>query len=98
MSDRFAKLLTDRHSNHTTMTQEQKVKALAELTNAIGDTIKDLGQIPSGHLYAMLCGKMSLSLYQNIIKVLVQAGKVKQHSSHLLEWVGEKVEKTVATA
>ena len=66
-------------------TQEQ---AAIEIVKAVADTIKDLGSVPSGHLYARLMGHMSLSEYEQIIGFIVRSGLVKRDSSHLLTWIG----------
>lgn len=64
-----------------------KVKLLIELTHAVGDTIRELRSIPSGHLYAQLMSYMSLEAYQVIIDSLKLAGVVKEEN-HLLTWIG----------
>jgi len=55
---------------------------------AIADCIRALGSVPSGHLYARLMGHMSLETYEAVIGLLVEAGKVRRRSNHLLEWIG----------
>lgn len=55
---------------------------------AVAECIRDLGSVPSGHLYARLTGHMSAESYQSIIAALVRAGLVRQHPNHLLEWIG----------
>ena len=54
---------------------------------AIGEVIRELKSIPSGHLYAQLVGKMDLAEYQAVVAVLVKAGVVTESTSHLLTWV-----------
>ena len=68
------------------MTNQER--AALEIVIAIGQTIKELGSIPSGHLYAQLMGKMSLETYTKIIDLLVRTGAVK-NEGHLLTWVGK---------
>jgi hypothetical protein len=65
-----------------------QVKAAVQVVVAIGETIKELGSIPSGHLYAQLMGRMSLDTYNKIIGVLVKTGAVKEEG-YLLTWVGK---------
>ena len=55
---------------------------------AIASTIKDLGEVPSGHLYAALMDKMSLEAYDLLIEVLVRNKVIRKEPSHLLVWVG----------
>jgi hypothetical protein len=65
-----------------------QVKAAVQVVVAIGETIKELGSVPSGHLYAQLMGRMSLDTYNKIIGVLVKTGAVKEEG-YLLTWVGK---------
>ena len=55
---------------------------------AIASTVKDLGEVPSGHLYAALMDKMSLDVYNSLIEVLVRNKVIREEPSHLLVWVG----------
>jgi hypothetical protein len=66
---------------------EQEFKAAVEIVRALGDAIKELGSIPSGHLYMAVASKMSLQAYSAAIMILKKAGKVKEQG-HLLTWVG----------
>jgi phosphoribosylamine-glycine ligase len=68
------------------MANKDQVKALIQIVQAIADTIKEVGEVPSGVLYAQLMGKMSLENYQYVIDILKQSGKVKESNSHLLSW------------
>jgi hypothetical protein len=70
------------------MVTKEQLEAGLQLVRGIADAIKELGSVPSGHLYARLMGVMSLSEYQQIIGMLVSSGLVKQEASHLLVWVG----------
>jgi len=65
-----------------------KVEAALGMVQAMADAIKELGSVPSGHLYARVMGHMSLENYTAIIGVLIKAGLVEMDSSHLLRWVG----------
>ena len=71
----------------TTMTTEQAQK-LIEFMGAIASLIKEVKEIPSGHLYAQLMGKMSLDQYQNMIETLKKAGLVSLKND-LLTYIGE---------
>ena len=71
------------------MTKEQireQVAAYIEISRAILETIIEAGEqgIPSGHLYAMCMGKMSLETYNHIIGTLTQ-GNLITSSGHLLK-------------
>lgn len=70
------------------VTAKEKEAALAILV-AVGEAIKDLGSVPSGHLYAQLMGQMSLDQYNSVIGVLKRVGAVKEEN-HLLTYIGPK--------
>ena len=55
---------------------------------AIGQTIQELGSVPSGHLYAQLMAVMSLSEYQTLIDVLKQNDVIRETGGHELQWIG----------
>jgi hypothetical protein len=68
------------------MKQEQRIVALAEI---LGEAIQGLGRVPNGHLYARVMGKIDLGDYNEAIKVLKDAGLVKE-AIHVLKWIGSK--------
>lgn len=70
-----------------TITNDQ-VKAALEIVKAVAEAIRELGSVPSGHLYAQLMGHMSLERYNKVIDTLVRTGLVRKEPSHLLVWVG----------
>ncbi len=72
----------------STETAEQ-VTAGIMMAAAIGEAIRDLGSVPSGHLYARLMGRMSLDTYNKLIGILKNTNLVEEHN-HLLTWVGPK--------
>lgn len=55
---------------------------------AITETIREMGAVPSGHLYAPLTGKLTLEQYQRIIGVIKRAGLVRVAPSGLITWIG----------
>ena len=66
----------------------EQVKAALSAVMALGEAIKDLGSVPSGHLYAQVMGHMSLDNYNAAIGLLKKAGAVKEEN-HLLTWIGK---------
>lgn len=68
-------------------TTPNDVKAALGILRAVADAIRELGEVPSGHLYAHLMSKLSLEQYEQIIGVLKQSSLVTE-SNHLLTWVG----------
>ena len=73
-------------------TQEQikpgEIKAGLNILFAISDAIKEAGAIPSGHLYAAVCGKIDASGYERIIQILKNSGVVREQG-HVLIWSEE---------
>lgn len=68
------------------MTTDAYRTALA-FTMAVAETIRELGEVPSGHLYARLMDRLSLASYDAIITSLKNA-KLVEEKSHVLRWVG----------
>jgi hypothetical protein len=67
--------------------EQRHIDAVLEYVFAVGDAIRELGSVPSGHLYGMLMGEMTLERYNGVIGVLKKAGLVTE-SNHLLTWTG----------
>jgi hypothetical protein len=63
------------------------VKAALGILTAVADAIRDLKEVPSGHLYANLMSKLSFAQYEQVIGVLKSTGLIKENA-HLLTWVG----------
>ena len=70
----------------------EKVKSAVRVIQAVAEAIRELKEIPSGHLYAQLMGKMSLDTYNQIIATLKNAGLVKEEF-HYLTWI-EPIQKS----
>ena len=64
-----------------------QAKAGLSLVMAVAETIQDLGEVPSGHLYAALMSRMSIDQYTRVIDILKKAELIKESNS-LLTWVG----------
>ena len=64
----------------------QNVQAYLNACRAIADAIKELGSVPSGHLYARVMGYMSLDVYDSVINRLIGAGLVRRSNFELF-WV-----------
>jgi hypothetical protein len=63
-----------------------ELAAAALMIDAVAEAIKGLGSVPSGHLYAMLTGMMTLEMYLAIIAKLQRLGMIS-NSGHLLTWI-----------
>ncbi len=62
-------------------------KAAVLVLGTVAEAIRDLGRVPSGHLYARLMPYMSLDTYNGVIATLKRCKLVKE-VSHELIWIG----------
>jgi hypothetical protein len=58
------------------------------ITKTVGEAIRDAGEIPSGHLYAALCGYLDLRTYERIVETLKRSGLIRETGMHMLVWEG----------
>jgi hypothetical protein len=65
-----------------------EVKAAFGILQAVAEAIRELGEVPSGHLYANLMSKLSLAQFEQVLGVLKGAGLVRESNAHLLTWIG----------
>ena len=74
--------------NNTSETDEMKARMQAGFTllHAIAETIRFLGEVPSGDIYARLAGRITLGDYEQAISILTRSGLVTETRSHLLRW------------
>jgi hypothetical protein len=70
------------------MTNKSKTQmdAALNVVQAIAETIRELGELPSGELYARLVGKLDLPDYEEVIRILKETGLVTETPGHLLRW------------
>jgi hypothetical protein len=70
------------------MATKEQLLAAVRIMDVIVDCVKDCGAmgLPSGHLYAHLMGKMSLDTYEQMIELLIRAGRITR-SNHCLYYV-----------
>ena len=68
------------------VTTEQISDAITML-QVIAESIRDLGEVPSGHLYAAVMGSTDLLTYERVVGLLVRSGLVALRGD-LLIWVG----------
>ena len=64
---------------------QAEVSAAISSIKALADAIKDLGEVPAGHLYAGVMGVMSLVNFDKAIGILVRGGIITR-SGDLLKW------------
>lgn len=72
------------------MSTTSEALAAVRVAHAIAESIRELGEIPSGHLYARLMGIMDLCQYEQVIDLLIDARLVEREPFHLLRWIGPK--------
>ena len=72
------------------MSRTSEALAAVRVAHAIAETIRELGEVPSGHLYARVMGVMDLRQYEQVIDLLIDARLVERDRSHLLRWIGPK--------
>lgn len=68
----------------------EKLAGSIQVLKAVAETIRELGEVPSGHLYAQLMGKMNLEQYQSMIRILKDTGLISE-SGFVLKWCGPQV-------
>lgn len=71
----------------TKMPKMTSLKAQLSAAIAIAEAIRELKEVPSGHLYARVNQHMTLDAYNRIILALKTAGLVKEQN-FLLTWIG----------
>jgi hypothetical protein len=69
-------------------TQAQKIEAQVQLVRAIAEAIRELKEVPSGHLYARIAGKVSSETYEKVLSTLKLTGLISVAPSHLITWTG----------
>ncbi len=79
---------SNRAASAATPPTSADIKAYLATIRDLADTIRDLGSIPSGHLYARLMEYVDLETYDSIIAILISADLVRRDPSHLLVWIG----------
>lgn len=61
--------------------------ASATVATILAEAIRDLGRVPSGHLYARVMGHLSMEAYNSAISILKMSDLVEERS-HELIWIG----------
>jgi hypothetical protein len=75
------------HKEDTIMLTKERIAYAVKATAAISEAIRAVGEIPSGHLYAQVCGVITMGDYESIIALLKRAELVSE-TGHVLRWVG----------
>lgn len=74
----------ERWPQKETVMSEPKVRML-NIARVVAETVREVGEAPSGPIYAALMGVVSLSEYEAVVSMLVRA-KVIAKRGHLLVW------------
>lgn len=69
-----------------TPTRKETLAAF-DLVTAIAETIREVGEVPAGHLYAPLCAKMTADAFNQVIAMLERA-KLVRRQNNLITWIG----------
>lgn len=69
------------------MVTKEQVAAGVKTIAAIAEAIRDLGEIPAGHLYGRLAGMLTIGDFERIIAILERTKLIEKHG-HLLVWTG----------
>lgn len=70
------------------MNSDKQLDAAMNAVVALTEAIRQLKQVPSGHLYAQVMGVMSIDQYEALITIILRTGLVERDQSSLLRWVG----------
>lgn len=68
----------------------EEIEAALTAVEVLAEAIRTAGPIPSGHLYAQVCGVMSLSAYEGAIGLLKRTELVAE-AGHVLTWTGPEL-------
>lgn len=74
-----------------TPTKEQLNSGL-RLMLAVAETIREVGEAPSGTIYAALMDKVSYNGYMGLLASLQCAGLIEVAPNHMIKWVGPNLE------
>jgi hypothetical protein len=80
----------------TAAPSKQQIKSALAVLTAVAETIREVAEVPSGHLYAQLMGKVTAQGYASMIDRLKGAGLVREDGNHILTWTGPKFDKEPA--
>lgn len=70
---------------------ETQLESTKRIVAAIAGAIKELGSVPSGHLYARVMGILSIDQYNTVIGILKKQGLITE-SHYLLTWVDSELD------
>jgi hypothetical protein len=74
------------HEPEIDMKTAELRSALTIMAAAV-DVVRELGRVPSGHLYAMLMNSLDETAYESMLRQVLRTGLVKRDGD-VLVWVG----------
>jgi len=69
------------------MSISNQQRAALGVVLALGEAIRDLSPVPSGHVFGNVIGQMSLVDFNAAIGALKSAGLIKEDPRNVLTWV-----------
>lgn len=73
--------------NHTPETVKKALLGFVQIARAVADAIRELQEVPSGHLYAGLMSQIDITLYNKVLDTL-KGAKLIEAKGDLLRWIG----------
>lgn len=71
-------------------TPEQQKSAVA-VVMAVAETVREAKRCPSGTVYAVLMGRVTMNGYEKILGILKRSGLIEETKGHELVWIGGEV-------
>ena len=68
-------------------TTKQQIDGAVQVIAAIANTIRSLGKIPSGELYARIVDRVTIEQYDRILDILKNAELIEV-KHHEIAWIG----------
>jgi hypothetical protein len=71
----------------TTNTSPAEIKAAFAIMQALAEAIRELREVPAGHLFASLQDRLTFGQFEQAIGILKASGLVRESNAHLLTWI-----------
>lgn len=83
--DRVQREIADRKAREEKNVTTNQLQAGFAALQALAEAIRELKQIPSGHLYARVMNYMDINAYEKAISLLCNSGVIRQDGD-VLKW------------
>ncbi len=84
-ADRVQRDIADRKAREEKRATANQLQAGLAALKAIADAVRELKQVPSGHIYAAVMGVMDINAYEKAVSMLCNAGVIRK-AGDLLVW------------